>query len=626
MKLYEYILFFLSFVFVADIYSQIKIDDNNYKEKIEALYEKVPGLNEKIKVNIGKTTLQTFLTGIGKTHNLNVTVDPNLDIPLTINFADETVGNVLLFILEQYNLNLKVTGTIMSISKKTETVLVKEIDIKYDKRNNLLSYELSNDPLHNVVKRIVELTDINIVIDPALSNKQVSGFIKNLSFDAALEKLSLSNNLTIEKQSDNTFYIKIKDSSIADNSKNIKQGVNQTKNSNIDVKVFNGLDGKKSINLNAINQPIKDIIKEIFAESDLNFVFMAEPIGNVSVNLKDVLLNDALQYIFSTTTYTYEHMDGVYLIGLRKNEKLRNTKLYKLQYRELKDVVSVIPLDLTEGVIIKEFPELNGLVLSGSAPNIAEIEKILKEIDQPVPVVMIELIIVDVRKSSNINMGVEAGLGDKPVKTSGAFLPGLDVTLSSSTINEFLNTVGLTRLGRVTPNFYMSLSALESNGTIDIKSTPRLATLNSHEAILSIGETNYYLEQQQSIIGTQNPQTVITNIYKPVNADFSITIKPTVSGDEQVTLQVSVNQSVFTNRIAPDAPPGQTSRDFKSEIRVKNEEMIVLGGLERVEKSQTGTGLPWISKIPVLRWFFGKRQKTNDNSKLIIFIKPTIIY
>lgn len=596
------------------------------EEQILDLSNKVEGLNEKIKINIGKSTLQSFISGIGKAHNLNVSVDPSLNIPISVSFSDETVSNVLIYLIETYDLELKVTGTIMSFSKKAILVDIKELNIRYNSQAKLLSYDLENENIGQVVKKVVELSGINIIIDPNINGKLVSGYIQNLELNSALSKLAISNNLELAQLEDGTNIFRKGAEIIKSNTPNEKDNTPKLNTKDITLEVSKDFNGRDLISVSAINKSIADIIKYVFNQTNQNYIFFAEPNENTTLAVTNMFLDDFLGYLLNATDFTYKKTDNIYLFGLRSNEKLRNSTLLKLQYRSLSDVLGVIPGELKDGVTIQEFPELNSLVLSGSSLGINEIQNLVRQIDQPVPVIMIELIIVDVNKSSNISTGIEMGLSQNEVKTEGTILPGLDVTLSSSTINEFLNTIGLTNLGRVTPNFYVSLSAMETNGNINIQSTPKLATLNSHEATLSIGETSYYLEQQQNIIGTQNPQTVITNVFKPVNADFSITINPTVSGDEQVTLDIAVSQSAFTNRISPNAPPGQTSRDFKSIIRVKNEEMIVLGGLERTNNSQTGSGLPGLSKIPILKWFFGRRQKTKEKSKLIIFIKPTIIY
>ncbi|MCH8903113.1 MAG: hypothetical protein IIA45_04275 [Bacteroidetes bacterium] len=127
-------------------------------------------------------------------------------------------------------------------------------------------------------------------------------------------------------------------------------------------------------------------------------------------------------------------------------------------------------------------------------------------------------------------------------------------------------------------------------------------------------------------MGTQNPQTVITDQYIPISANLSISILPVVSGNDQVTLDIKVEMTNFTGKSSPNAPPGSATRQFESLIRVKNNEMIMLGGLEEKEYSETGSGLPFLSRVPVLKWFFSSRTKTKSTGKLSIFIKPTIIY
>ncbi|MCP2937984.1 type II and III secretion system protein, partial [Salmonella enterica subsp. enterica serovar Typhimurium] len=77
----------------------------------------------------------------------------------------------------------------------------------------------------------------------------------------------------------------------------------------------------------------------------------------------------------------------------------------------------------------------------------------------------------------------------------------------------------------------------------------------------------------------------------------------------QITMSIGVTQSSFTERISQTAPPGKLNRDFQSMVRVKNGEMIMLGGLEENSTSNSGRGLPLISRVPVLKWIFGSRTR-----------------
>ena len=172
----------------------------------------------------------------------------------------------------------------------------------------------------------------------------------------------------------------------------------------------------------------------------------------------------------------------------------------------------------------------------------------------------------------------------------------------------------------------MQLQALEENGVIKVRSTPKLSTLNGYEATLTSGETRYYLEEQSSTISSTAIQQTNTKQYKSVNADLTIKINPIVSGNGQITLEIEVSQSDFKGSSVAGAPPNSINRKFKSQIRVKNGEMVLLGGLERNETSDKGSGIPVLSRIPVIKWFFSSRSRSKSNSKLDIFIKPTVIY
>ena len=162
----------------------------------------------------------------------------------------------------------------------------------------------------------------------------------------------------------------------------------------------------------------------------------------------------------------------------------------------------------------------------------------------------------------------------------------------------------------------MTLSALENNQNVDVKSMPKLSTLNGHDATLTIGSTVYYAIETQNTLGSLTTNTIKTVQYQTVQANQNITIKPVVSGDDQVTLTIEVSISDFLPNSNTSGPPNIATSQFKSIIRVKNGEMVVLGGLERIEKSTATTGLPIFSRIPVLKWLF-------SNNTCLLYTSPS---
>ena len=175
-------------------------------------------------------------------------------------------------------------------------------------------------------------------------------------------------------------------------------------------------------------------------------------------------------------------------------------------------------------------------------------------------------------------------------------------------------------------NFYAKIQALETNGNLKIRSTPKLSTLNGHQATLTRGETTYYAVTRRDVIGSQNPQTTEIKNYFPIDANLSIGIRPMVSGDDNITLSINVTQSDFNgDRIDPEAPPGMNSREFTSTIRVKDKDVIILGGIEESASNNSGSGVPFLARIPIIKYLFSKRVRTASKSKLSVLIKPTII-
>lgn len=602
-------------------------------EQLKELSKESPGLNEKVELSVNGVSIQEFIRGMASTNEVNISVDPNLNTKIINNFTNVTVSDVLLFLAKRYDLDLTFIGSIISITAHSPApveapkYVSKPVNIIYDKYSDELSMDLSNDSLALVVKAITKTTEKNVLISPDLMGKMVNGYIQRMPFNNALDKFAFSNDLRVTP-SDNFYLVEKRE---VDNASKVTNKNDRT--GRAATPAVAGLsirsDDKSLLTVDAVNVPISDIVGAVSTELKKNYYVFSEPKGNSTVKVENASYEEFLRYLLNGTDYTFKRDGEIYLIGERNLEGLRATKVVQLKFRTVDKIMDIIPVDLRKGLEIKAFPDLNSLILSGSQPRIDELEAFMRDIDRVVPVVVIEVMIVDVRNSRTVSTGIEAGLGKAPAKTSGRAFPGLDLSLSSASVNDLIsgiNGFGFINLGKVTPNFYLTLKLLEEQGVLRLRSTPKLATLNGHEAKMSIGKTEYYLEVSNNVIGTQNPQNIITQQYKSVNADLSLSINPIVSGDEQITLDIGVKQSNFTERISPSAPPGTITRDFQSLIRVKNEEMVILGGLEENATNDSGSGVPILSRIPVLKWFFSSRNKSKSKSKLTIFIKPTVLY
>jgi type IV pilus assembly protein PilQ len=601
----------------------------------------VPGLQEKVDFALSGVSIQEFIRTLAESNNLNVSIDPSLSFRVYNNFTNEKVSNILLFLCKEYDLDIRFVGTIMSFVKYIPPAEVKvtipkrELLIKYNNYGQLLTLDLKNDTLDQVVKKITQLTKKNVILSNGLTNKIINVYIEDAPFDNAITKMAYSNNLKVVKTSDDFYIIKTIEEGedlLADKETNKKRAQQKQAGSNtpttgLYTDVIDSL-GQKRITVEAANAPILDVIKQVSQQAGESYFLFSDMKGNTTTMVYNVLYDEFLSYLLKGTDYTFKKDEGLYLIGDRKLEGLRASKVMQLQYRSVDKIMEVIPADIKKNVEIKEFKELNSLLMTGSLPQILEIEAFLKELDRVVPMVMIEVLLLDVRKSRTVKTGISAGLSDS-VKTGGTFLPGFDMKFSSKSINDFLNFLGTNNtlnLGRVSPNFYLGLSALEDNSNVEVRSMPKLSTLNGHDANLSIGSTRYYFVETQNTLGTLTTSTIRTRQWNPVQANLDINIKPLVSGDDQVTLEIDISISDFLDSPSADAPPPASNSKFKSMVRVRNEEMIALGGIERTEKSRKGSGVPLLSRIPVIKWLFSSRTNSRNKVVSVVFIKPIIIY
>ncbi|CAN5882721.1 hypothetical protein BH11BAC7_BH11BAC7_16700 [soil metagenome] len=600
------------------------------EKKLNELAVSVPGLNNKVELSVNGLPVQEFIRGLAVTNNLNVSVEPALDTKLYDNFTNVTVTDVFLFLCKRYELNITFIGNIMVFAKYIPPPPIalpyspKLPVITWDAGKEEISFDLQNDSLALVARELTRKTGKNIVFAPELIGKKVNGYIQHQTLKAALDNLAFANALKITA-AEGDFYLVEPELKTGNAQSNSAASGNQPKGlpQGVKLNTDNGL-----ITLDAVNAPIGELIAAISSALKKQYFLFSDIKGTTTLSVTDVTYDQFLVDVFNGTEFTYRKNADTYFVGDRNLEGLRVTHVVKMQYRTVEKVIDFIPADFKKGVDIKTFPDLNSLILSGSEPRIAEIESFLRQIDQVVPVVMIEVIIIDYSKSHTVAAGIQAGIGTPPAN-NGNITPNIDITANGDAINNLisgLNGFGFLNLGYITPDFYVHLTALEDNGVLDIHSTPKLATLNGNQATMSIGRTEYYQEQTTNIIGSQNPQTQITTTYKPLNADLAISITPMVSGDEQVTMNISVKQSTFTKRVSDTGPFGTTQRSFESVVRVKNQQMILLGGLEEDVDNESGKGVPLLSRLPFFKWIFGLHTKTKAKTRLSVLIRPTVIY
>jgi general secretion pathway protein D len=293
----------------------------------------------------------------------------------------------------------------------------------------------------------------------------------------------------------------------------------------------------------------------------------------------------------------------------------------------------------------------NKLVIACSHDDWQEIEKLIQSLDQPRSQVLIEVLIADltvddlrelgtsIRNPGGIpmpgNMNFQTTNLENSFITEGS---SPDATIKADLLKAALPDPlpnPLTFVGSdVITKGSMVISLNDADGKVwgvaeiaknfgaqKVLSAPHMIATNNQKATILRSQKRLLRDQGSSSGNT-------TNIaYKWANADLSVVITPRISEHDDVTMQIEikVNQFRDSTTSTDDEVPVRTTRELSANATIANNNVLVLGGLVRLDDSSVVNTTPLLGKIPILRWFFSARQDIAAKTNLTIFIKPIVI-
>ncbi len=244
----------------------------------------------------------------------------------------------------------------------------------------------------------------------------------------------------------------------------------------------------------------------------------------------------------------------------------------------------------------------------------ARIEEAVRQLDVPVPQIVLEALVVELSRDSDQETGIDwsAAGGNAAfslVNGAGAFTGAASYT----TVSE-QNFTAITA----------ALNLLVSSGKAKIRSRPRVATLNGMTATIDVS-----LEQFFAII-TDVQGTYLRTQLQSVKSGVILKMMPQVGGDGDITLHVDTEVSDVVSRdnaIAgvQDPLPLIRRRNVESYVRVKSGEAIVIGGLIESQLRDEVKRVPILGSIPLLGALFTSRKASSVENEVVIFIKPHIM-
>jgi len=264
--------------------------------------------------------------------------------------------------------------------------------------------------------------------------------------------------------------------------------------------------------------------------------------------------------------------------------------------------------------------DLNNAVIIYAPPaEFRKIESTLRRLDAPATQVLIEATIAEVTLTDELQYGLQWYFTDTPRTSSG--LRG------TGQLN--LNTQGA--IGPIQPGFSYTLTnavgqvravlnALADRSLIRVISSPSLMVLDNHTAAISVGDQQP-IQSTETVTAGGNVTTSIQ--YKDTGVLLSVT--PSVNSGDVVSM--SISQAV-TDVGAIDSATGQRAflqRQIGTRVAVRSGEALVLGGLIRDNATAGSSGLPFLSRIPVIGALFGSQTQIINRTELLIVITPRVV-
>jgi len=261
----------------------------------------------------------------------------------------------------------------------------------------------------------------------------------------------------------------------------------------------------------------------------------------------------------------------------------------------------------------------NSLLIRATQADYQLLLGLVQSIDLRPLQVLIEVTIAEVRRSSDLNLGL-GGTATRKGATANAKRDTVGLLPSTPSARDFI--FQLTG-GNGSINYMAALNALQSRGDVKVLSLPVIIAQNNKEAKLNVGEQRPFVQVNQSVTTGTVPTTVQTVQY--INVGTTLTITPTINPDGYVNMAVDQTNDAATNEIQFSAPV-ISKRQATTQIFLKDGQTTVIGGLAGNNTSKTVSGVPWLSRIPLIGGlFFGNTAQTTTTNELFLFLTPHII-
>ena len=427
-----------------------------------------------------------------------------------------------------------------------------------------------------------------------------------------------------------------------------------------------GYTGEK-LTLNFQDITVREALNVIADFTQLNMVISDTVTGNLTLRLKDVPWDQALDIILQSRGLAMRKNGNVIQVAptgelatSEKNELTSRQDISELEELQTESfqlgyTTAVAAAALLNGVAGAAAPgatpgattvstrilskrgsamadiRTNTLFIKDTPSRLDEVRKLLKQIDVPVRQVMIEARFVSVGDNFARTLGGKLGYSGPAVSSGAGFALGANTPTATRAIVTGLPNVNLPSpangtggagllLSLFNPSatkvLSLELDAAESDGVSKNIGSPKVVTADRAKAII-----------QQ---GVQIPYTIAATGSLPastafVSANLSLEVTPHITPDNNVHMTLDANQDTVGTLLGGQTIPSINTKKISTEVLVQNGGTVVVGGVFTQDSGDTFQKVPLLGDIPGLGWLFKNNSKTNSKSELLIFITPKIM-
>lgn len=367
----------------------------------------------------------------------------------------------------------------------------------------------------------------------------------------------------------------------------------------------------------------------------------------IKIELNAVTLQDALQIIAleSKTFWRPVTPNTIFVASdnpaKRKEVEQSVIKTFYLanlsQPTELQDVVNALR-QILEISRIQPLPSQGALVVRGTPDQIALAEKLVGDLDKARPEVIVEVAIMQVSRDKTRNLGISPPTSatvalQNNINTTSSTSSGTSTTSGSSTSGT-ANQVNLNRLGNLNATDFTvtippaTATALFSDSTTKLIQNPQIRAVDGQKASLKIGDrVPVATGSFQPGIGGVGINPLVNTQFQYLDVGVNIDITPKVHAGREVTLKISMDISSVTGQsnIGGISQPVIGQRKIEHEIRLKEGEVNIMGGILEDQDIRSLSGIPGLSQIPILKYLFSQSNVEHKENEIVFALIPHVI-